>query len=196
MIRRISGTVVEVADSSIIVDVHGLGYEVFVSTPHSFTLESDTTLHVYHALRDTASDLYGFRTRDERELFELLLTIPKVGPKSAAQIMAQADIGTLKNAVVMNDASELAKVSGIGKKTAEKIVLGLKDKAENLGWELAAPSDTSDTSTAAWQTDAIDALVALGYPQADARAAVQQLPRTVTSANEAVRAALQQLSQA
>jgi len=195
MIRRLTGTVVDIETTSIVLEVQGVGYQVFVTTPHSFTLDEQVTLRTHHAIRDTASDLYGFRHENEQEVFGLLLTIPKVGPKSALQILAQTDLPTLKTAVSTNDASHLSKLSGIGKKTAEKIVLGLKEKAEDLGWHEQLAVDAPDSARASWHTDTIDALVALGYPQSDARAAVAELPTDLTSANEAVRAALKKLGQ-
>lgn len=195
MIRHIRGTIADITENAVVVDVSGVGYQVFVNkTPEHFTLESTVHFHTHHAIRDTASDLYGFQSRDELQLFGMLLTIPKVGPKSAMQILTQSDIETIKKAVLSDDPSYLTKMSGIGKKTAEKVVAELKDKFEHFA---GAHTDTETEATEQpYVADAIDALIALGYPLADARRAVHSLPPEVTTANEAIRSALKSLGSA
>lgn len=194
MIRHIRGTVADVALGYVVIDVAGVGYVVYTNASHTHLLGSTTTLFTHLAVRETALDLYGFATRDELELFLLLLTIPKIGPKSALEILTKADLLTIKNAVLSNDADYLTKVSGIGKKTAEKIVLGLKDSFEHL----ASTYQQRDSNDALppYTVDAIDALVALGYPSLDARRVILALPSSIASTNEAVREALKQLGQA
>lgn len=175
---------------SVVLDVNGVGYLVFVprlSPKH--TVGNPCTLFTHLAVRENALDLYGFETEAELTLFELLITLPKIGPKSALQILTQADTAVLEKAVAEQDPGYLSKMSGIGKKTAEKVVTGLEDKLAVFSTGSAA-AELSDVGGVGYLTDAIDALVALGYPQSDARKAVQQLPPTVTSANEAVREAL------
>ncbi len=193
MIRQISGLVADTAPLAVVVDVNGVGYLVYTTTGRAYTVGSSVQFHTHLAVRETALDLYGFASRDELEIFELLLTIPKIGPKSALDILSKADITTLKAAITNGDPAYLTKVSGIGKKTAEKIVSELADAVAGLtvigvsAPHAAAPHFTSD---------AIDALVALGYPPVDARKVVLQLSPTVSSANEAVREALKLLGQA
>lgn len=198
MIRHIRGTVTDITDGQVVVDVAGVGYLLFVNAAGShFTLETEVKLFTYMAVRETALDLYGFQTRDELELFTILLTLPKIGPKSALQILRQADLELLKSAVLSQDASHLSKMSGIGKKTAEKIVLGLKDKFEDFVGAYNTTGSVDGTSAQApYTADAIDALIALGYPQADARKAIQQLPSDITTATQAVHAALKDLGKA
>jgi len=195
MIRHIRGTISDIEEGQVIVDVGGVGYLIYVHIPSDqFSLDQETTFHIHMAVRETAMDLYGFSTRDELELFTILLTLPKIGPKSALQIMQKADLELLKSSVLSQDAVHLSKISGIGKKTAEKIVLGLKDSFEHFAGTYTADSTTDGTSSIrAYTTDAIDALISLGYPQTDARKAIQQLPEEVTTANEAVRMALKEL---
>jgi Holliday junction DNA helicase RuvA len=193
MIRHINGTIADITEGQVVIDVHGIGYLVYVGvSPEHFTLEQEIKLHTYMAVQERAQDLYGFQSRDELELFTILLTIPKVGPKSAMQIMQKADVELLKTSVLSEDPSHLSKMSGIGKKTAEKIVLGLKDKFENFAGAYVNSSG-EETPLPPYTVDAVDALIALGYPQSDARKAIQQLPDTVTTANEAVREALKEL---
>lgn len=197
MIRQLTGTVVDITEGAVVIDVGGVGYLVATPlSPSHFTFGNTVTLHTYLAVRETALDLYGFGSRDDLQLFSLLLGIPKIGPKSALHIMTQADVAMIKKAVLSDDASYLHKMAGIGKKTAEKIVIELKDKFEHFAGSDTATDGTVSTPETPFAADAIDALIALGYPHADARKAVQQLPSDITTANEAVRAALQQLGQA
>ena len=195
MIRHISGTVASVGTDNIVVDVQGVGYLIYVSKPQAFPIESNIKLHTHQAVRETALDLYGFATLDELDIFELLLGLPKIGPKSAAQIMSQADIELLIEAVSTEDPAHLSKLSGIGKKTAEKVVAGLKDSFEDRGYGTTGTTGAGSAASSGFQSDAVDALVALGYPQAAARKAVQNLSPEITSTNEAVSVALKELSQ-
>lgn len=196
MIRQLHGTVAGHTPSSVVVMIAGVGYLVHTSTPGTqFPIGSEITLHTYLAVRETALDLYGFQLLDELDVFELLISLPKIGPKSAAQILAQADIALLKEAVRNNDPTYLSKMSGIGKKSAEKIVAGLKEKFEAVGYDTGeALAGTYGAGQSDHASDTIDALIALGYQPNDARKAVSQLPPTIENANEAVREALRLLS--
>jgi len=193
MIRQLSGTVSHTSEDSVIINIHGVGYLVHTTVPGtSFEVGSTITLYTYLAVKDTALDLYGFKLLDELDIFELLVSLPKIGPKSAQQILAQADIELLKQSVVNEDPEYLSKMSGIGKKSAEKIVLGLKEKLDLL------PQHTDGSTTpgdvASHTNDTMDALITLGYSPQDARKALQQLPPDITNTNDAVRAALKILS--
>ena len=189
MIRQLRGIIAEISEGAVVLDVAGVGYLVATNKiPHTTKIGSETTLHTYLAVRENALDLYGFEHRDELEIFELLITLPKIGPKSALQILSQADIELLKNAVLNNDATYLSKMSGIGKKTADKIVLELSDKFAKRYDAGAAIGQTGNSDA----SDVIDALVTLGYPLADARSIVQKLPPHI-SANDAIKEALKQL---
>lgn len=193
MIRHISGTIADITEGQVVIDVNGVGYLIFINASQEhFVLDTHIKLHTHHAVRETAQDLYGFLTRNELELFTILLTLPKIGPKSALQIMQKADVGLLKTSVLSGDPSHLAKMSGIGKKTAEKIVLGLKDKFEYFSGAYTSTSG-EEISLPPYTVDAIDALISLGYPQSDARKAINQLPSTIDNANDAVREALKEL---
>lgn len=192
MIRSITGTVIDTSETSVVLETGGIGYLVNTATlGTAFPLESTQRFWTYHAVRETALDLYGFLTRDELEIFEMLLGLPKIGPKSAMQIMAQADVALLKEAVAQEDATYLTKMSGIGKKTAEKIVHELKDTFAERGFSEVA---TGHGISASWQQETIDALVSLGYPQKAAREAVQTLPADITDTNTALTTALRSLS--
>ena len=183
----LTGEVVEVNLLSIVLNVGGIGY--LVHMPQVTTdCEIGTTLSLYThlAVRENALDLYGFEKKSELEMFELLLHVPKVGPKTALGIMSQADIATLRHAAISGDANELTKVSGIGKKSAEKIVAGLKDKFDaNEDFEGGGSGNTDG--------DVIDALITLGYSQREAREVTQKLPPEITETNDRIRAALKHI---
>lgn len=198
MIRQITGRVSYTDLTTVIVDVNGIGYQIHVTIPTTnLRIGEEISFHTYLAVRENALDLYGFLDRDTLGVFELLLTLPKIGPKSALQILSQADISLLKQAVVQGDASYLSKMSGIGKKSAEKIVSGLKDKFDEYetGHDGAVTSD-GDTSLS-YARDTVDALIALGYSQDDARNAVRKIGAEnpeITQSTDALKLALRNLS--
>lgn len=186
MIRKLIGTLDEVLDGEIILNVSGVGYLVRLADYSLFNLKpgQDLSLYTHHAIRENASDLYGFLNKDELDFFELLLTISGIGPKSALGILNTAPIKTIKEGVLSGNADHLAKISGLGKKSAEKIVVGLKDKLAGAG---------GGDSALGGATDAIEALTSLGYTLPDARAAVQKLDQSL-STEEIVKLALKNLS--
>ena len=183
-----------VETTAVVVEVGGLGYLVNTNAKiKPSRIGKQVTFYTHLAVRENALDLYGFSSPDELEMFELLLTLNRVGPKSALQIMSQADLMVLKKAIATEDAPYLTKLSGLGKKTAENIVAGLKGKVVDT-------EIYTRQATAANQqniSDTIDALIALGYPQRDARLTVQKLsdetPELFVDSNAALRASLKQL---
>lgn len=193
MIRHISGIIADTQPNYVVIDVHGVGYLVYTTSKTSFVLNEEVILHTHHAVRETAMDLYGFTTLEELSFFELLLSLPKIGPKSAMQILSQADVSLLQSAILSQDASHLSKMSGISKKTAEKIILGLKDAFDTIGYSYGANPSTEVEGQPALVSDTIDALISLGYPQSDARKAVQQLiaeKPQITKVNDAIKEVL------
>lgn len=195
MIRTISGRISWLGAASVVVETGGIGYLVRTNArTETLQLDDSITLHTHLAVRENALDLYGFQSLDELELFELLLTIPKVGPKTALQILLHANSTLIKEAVSNNDPGHLSKLSGLGKKSAEKIVAGLKDK---LDLTLVATKDSGAELSNSFAHDTIDALIALGYREEEARRAVRQLAETnpeITTSPEALKAALRLLS--
>jgi holliday junction DNA helicase RuvA len=189
MIRSLTGTISAIADNYVTLEVRGVGYLVGTPTAATGLTAGDSlTLHTHLAVRENALDLYGFTTVNELDVFELLLTVPKVGPKSALQILVLASPDLLLDAIGKKDAAYLHKMSGIGKKTCENIVSMLHDKIDGLAiaTEFAAAIGMSEA-----QTDAIDALVSLGYDINTARQTIKNLPGT--TANELVAQALKQM---
>ncbi len=181
MIASLTGRVALKTEKYLILDVSGVGYKVHVS-PDTMTkcrTESDKmTLWIYTHVREEALDLYGFLDREELGFFEMLLNVSGVGPKSALGILGVASVETLKKAVGSGDTAYLTKVSGIGKKTAEKIVIELRDKMGDLGGE-----------TLQGEMDALEALKALGYSQHEAREALKKV-NGVSDTNTKIREAL------
>jgi Holliday junction DNA helicase RuvA len=191
MISSLSGTVRHKDLNSVVIDVSGLGYKVFVTTETALDLipSSQAFLWTHLAVRETSLDLFGFPDRESLEAFELLITISGIGPKSALGILNVASPATLRQAVANSDTSYLTRVSGIGKKNAEKIVLELKDKLK------VTAEDTSTSSAHAKdEGDALEALVSLGYSERDAREALKKVPKETSGAGERVKAALKLLS--
>ena len=130
MIGHLEGTVLKVSDGSCILQTGGVGYKIAPTARALASLRGGerASLWTYLAVRENALDLYGFATEDEQRLFELLLTVSGIGPKSALAILDIASVETLRAAISQGNASYLTKVSGVGRKTAEKIVLELRDK--------------------------------------------------------------------
>jgi Holliday junction DNA helicase RuvA len=190
MIRMLTGEIASVTDEYVTIVVGGVGYLVGTSTKTTFFKVGDNvTLHTHLAVRETALDLYGFTSPAELKMFELLMEVPKIGPKSALQVMNQASPTLLLEAIGKKDAAYLHKLSGIGKKTCENIVQFLHDKVEDMAF--AADIGTVTGLTEA-QTDAIDALVSLGYDLTGARAAVKDLEGE--TANDLIKQALKQMN--
>lgn len=174
MISQLTGKIIEKDLDSIIIQVNNVGYKIFISNN---TLESlmktpkdkEITILTYLAVKENALDLYGFKNSEEKEIFELLLTISGIGPKSAIAILSSADSEIIKESVLNEDPEYLSKISGLGKKKAEKIVLGLKDK-----FGIIEPGERSLTSDSAV---VIEALVSLGYSERESRNALKKLKK-------------------
>jgi holliday junction DNA helicase RuvA len=190
MIASVSGSVRHKDLNHLVVDVGGIGYRVAVTTDIAAeaVLSQPIFLWTYLAVRETALDLYGFSEKEALEVFELLITISGIGPKTALGILNVASPATLRQAVSTGDTSYLTRVSGIGKKNAEKIVLELKDKL------IYAIGDERASTSA--EGDALEALISLGYSERDARDALKKVSKDVKDAGERVKAALKLLSQA
>ncbi len=185
MIGMLSGKVIGTRGGHVIVDCNGVGYLISVRSLFDFTEKSSVVLHTHLAVRENALDLYGFLLLEELRMFEELIKLPKIGPKSAMQILMQADVATLKKAILTSDPVYLTKMSGIGKKTAEKIVSELK---EHFGAE-AFTESVSDADA-----DVVDSLLALGYAHKDVREAIQKIPTHITDTKKRITEALKIVS--
>ncbi len=188
MISSLSGTVRHKDLSSIVVDVSGVGYKVLVTTETALEAapSSPIFLWTHMAVRENAMDLFGFLDKENLDSFELLITISGIGPRTALNILNVATPEMLRQAVASADTSYLTRVSGIGKKNAEKIVLELKNKLK--------VTETDRSVDAKSEGDALEALVSLGYSERDARNALKKVSKDIDGASERVKAALKQLS--
>lgn len=189
MIAALAGTVRHKDANALIIDVSGVGYKVLVPTDVALeaTLSQPILLWTHLAVRETSLDLFGFLEKETLGIFELLITISGIGPKTALGILNVASPATLRQAVASSDTSYLTRVSGIGKKNAEKIVLELRDKLKTSSEDIV--SDTRG------EGDALEALVSLGYSERDAREALKKVLKDVVGASDRVKQALRVLSQ-
>lgn len=162
MIARITGTVVELFEKGLIVEASGIGYAVYSTAIPS--LGSLATLHTHMVIRDDAHELYGFTTVDEKTLFSILIGVSGVGPKTALQMLTLYPMSELAQSIKSGDAKAIGLVPGIGKKTAEKIIIDLKDKMD--GFTTAAHGISHDL---------VDALLSLGYKEGQIRSVVGEI---------------------
>ena len=189
MIGRIQGIVVEKNFPQVIVSCHGVGYEIDVPMSTFYPLPrtgEEVTLLTHLVVREDAHLLYGFLTPGERTAFRQLLKISGVGPKVALAVLSGLSVDDLAAAVTNGDAGRLTRVPGIGKKTAERLVLELRDKVPKVIG--AARAESPDGGG-----DVIGALLGLGYNEREAQAAVKQLPADLQLA-DAIRQALRLLA--
>ena len=200
MIRFIQGIVVDIEENFLILENHGIGYRIF--TPASVLeryvrVGEEIKLHTYMNVREDAMLLYGFLTADDLRLFELLLGVSGVGPKAGLGILSALSADDLRFAVLSDDAAAIAKAPGIGKKTAQKLILELKDKMsleDAFEKKLAHGQDLSEITGTDETSEAVMALTALGYASTDALRAVRAVDGHETMDVEALlKAALKNL---
>ena len=175
MIAHVFGKVAEKFNGSLVIDVHGVGYEVSVATNDfdAVILDQEIKFYTYHHVREQSEELFGFSSLAAKKLFEMLITVQGVGPKAALAILSLGDAEQVRNAIANADSGFVQKATGVGKKTAERVVVDLSDKVglpthygraeEPLQTEL----NTSD--------EALEALMALGYTLADATKALENV---------------------
>ncbi len=185
MISQLTGEISFQEENFIILNVSGVGYKLFVSTEtfeSSKNKSKEITFWTYLAVRETALDLYGFLEKSEMNFFALLITISGIGPKTALGILNVASVNTLVSAISSEDTSYLTKVSGIGAKNAQKIILELKNKISKI--------ESSVSENLQEEMDAIDALQALGYNPREAKKALQQVDKKITDVGEKIKEAI------
>ncbi len=193
MIGRIQGVLLEKNPPQLLVDCAGVGYEVEVPMSTFYGLPATgqrITLLTHLVVREDAHLLYGFGTEAERRAFRQLLKISGVGARTALAVLSGMSVGELAEAVTLQETGRLTRVPGIGKKTAERLLLELKDK---LGAELTAPLAVNRAAPAA--ADVLHALIALGYSEKEAVGVVKQVPEGLSVA-DGIRQALKLLSKA
>lgn len=193
MIYHLTGEILFIGDRFVVLDVSGVGYKLSVTLDSlkeaSKARGENMSFWTHLAVKEDALDLYGFKEKAELEFFELLINVPGVGPRTALAVLNIASPDSIKSAISSGDATYLTKVSGIGRKTAEKIVLELRDKF-------------SSSKDGVWQTslkeesDAIEALEALGYSVREAREAIKKVPKEITETNQKIKESLKILGKA
>lgn len=188
MIAHVSGVAVEKFNSSVIVDVNGLGYEVQLATVDfdGILLDTAVKFYTYHHVREQSEDLYGFSSLMAKKLFELLITVQGVGPKAALAILSLADSETVRNAIANTDAVFITRALGVGKKTAERVIVDLSDK---VGHAVHSEGSTMSINSISSSDEALEALIALGYNLNDATKALEGVSKDMATP-ERVRAAL------
>ncbi len=183
MIALLMGTVAEQEAKALILNVNGVGYRVRATSSliNTVAIGQEVTLRIYHQVSADAEALYGFATKEDLRFFELLLTVPSVGPKTALTILEVAPPKTLAQAVATGDAKMLTKISGVGKKTADRILIELKSRFKDV----PITGIVGDI-----QEETMSVLMNMGMSRSQARDVVQNLPSGVTTVEEAVKAAL------
>ena len=175
MIAHVFGKVAEKFNGSLVIDVHGGGYEVSVATNDfdAVTLDQEVKFYTYHHVREQSEELFGFSSLAAKKLFEMLITVQGVGPKAALAILSLGDAEQVRNAIANADSGFVQKATGVGKKTAERVVVDLSDKVglpTHYGRTEAPLQTELNTSD-----EALEALMALGYTLADATKALENV---------------------
>jgi len=188
MIAHVSGIVAEKFGSAVIVDVHGVGYEVQVAAGDFDVslLGEPVKFHTYHHIREQSQELFGFSTLAAKKLFELLITVQGVGPKAALAILSLGDSEQVRNAIANSDAVYITRASGIGKKTAERVVVDLSDKVGH-----AIRSDVDIVGISGYipgNDEALEALMALGYNLSDATKALEGISTEISTSDRVTQA--------
>lgn len=191
MYEYIRGKIVAIKEEYIVLDNNGIGYKVFTSrnSISKLGLNEIKTMHIYFNLREDGIYLYGFIDEEELEIFNLLLLVSKIGPKTALETLSTLTPNQIKNAIVSNDLNTLCTVSGIGKKTAERIVLELKDRLkDHIVVEDAVIGDTNEINTA------IHGLMSLGYTRGEIIKVINKINTEALNAEDIIRESLKRLS--
>jgi len=192
MIGRLSGILLEKNPPQLLVDCHGVGYEIDVPMSTFYNLPAlgeKVVLLTHLAVREDAHLLYGFGTAEERKVFKQLIKISGIGARTALSILSGMSVADLSQAISVQEAGRLTKIPGIGKKTAERLLLELKGK---LGADLGTPGGTLHSDANA---DILNALLALGYSDKEATLAMKQVPQG-TGVSDGIKLALKALSKA
>jgi len=173
MIATLSGEISQIEDNALVVEIGGVGLRVFVPAPLRGRVKVGETAFLFTHLivREDALTLYGFESQADRELFNMLLGVDKVGPKVALSVLSTLTLDAVQHAVFADEADILSRVPGVGKKTAQKIALHLKDKLKPMD-ALARVAAMSDVDS-----EVLAALTSLGYSVVEAQAAIQSLPK-------------------
>lgn len=185
MITYLSGKPLFEVDNALVLDVRDVGYNIYITeqTLNWALMQSTVSLFIHTIVRETALDLYGFETKNELYFFKKLLNVSGIGPRSALAMIGLASTDTLYQAIVKDNIAFLTTVPGVGKKTAERMCIELRDKLKDYAGETKQTGHDGDT-------DVVDALVALGYSPAQAYKAIEKIDESVTETSDRIKAAL------
>ncbi len=188
MIAHVAGVVAEKFNSSVIVDVHGVGYEVAVALGdyEKALLNEPVKFYTYHHIREQSQELFGFTSLAAKKLFEMLITVQGVGPKAALAILSLAESEVVRNAIASGDVAFITKASGVGKRIAERVIVDLTDK---VGLAIRTNVDAVGVSQEIAHSDeALEALMALGYNLNDATRALEGVSTDLSTAERVTQA--------
>lgn len=189
MIAHLRGKIEEKFGNFLTIDVNGVGYEIAVPTPdfEAVNLGEEKKFYTYHAVRENAEDLYGFSSLAAKKIFELLISVQGIGPKAAIAILSLAEAEEVRNAIANADTAFISKASGVGKKSAERVIVDLRDKV-GIPSHYGA-TETKFATVQPANDEALDALIALGFPLKEATAALEKVDLSLPT-EERVRLAL------
>ncbi|NMC51409.1 Holliday junction branch migration protein RuvA [Candidatus Kuenenbacteria bacterium] len=190
MISYLKGSILSKNSKSLVLLVGNIGYQIFAPTTLLQKAQINSELELYTHLRhsEDAMSLFGFETQEELRFFEILITISGVGPKTALGVLEVAKLSDIKKAILRDDPAILYKVSGIGKKTAERIVVELKNKLDVL------PATEKELNLSDTDTETFDALISLGYNERDVREALKKIPPDIIRMEDKLKNAFKYLS--
>ena len=190
MIAHLRGEIAEKFGNSLIIDVSGVGYEITVPTPdyEAVNLGEEKKFYTYHAVRENSEELYGFSTLAAKKVFELLISVQGIGPKAAVAILSLAEVEEVRNAIANADTAFISKASGVGKKSAERVIVDLKDKV-GIPSRYGATEVKYGKAVSSESDEALDALIALGFPLKEATLALEKVD-TDLPVEERIRLAL------
>lgn len=195
MYAYIKGTLMEITEEAVVVETGGIGYNIKVSTNTADLLPgigSEVKIYTYTLVREDSFSLYGFLTRDDLDIFKKLITVSGIGPKGGLAILSVMSADALRFAVAAGDAKEIAKAPGVGKKTAERVILDLRDKISiedtlrNLGSSDGRAGGDTGLADNMMKREAIEALTALGYSASEAAAAVKKVEISENDTSETI----------
>lgn len=197
MIGFVRGKVVQIFNDHCFIDVQGIGYRIFIAEParQKLTLDKEVLFYTYLNVREDALSLFGFLTHDEYQLFLSLISVTGIGPKVALGILSSISPSQFRLAVVSKNLTVLTKMPGVGKKTAERLILELKDKLGSIEEEADNDSNVAEPINSSDQVidEALEALLALGYTQSEIHPVLRKVYRAGQATEETVRLALKEV---
>lgn len=201
MFSYLSGILKEKTQNYVVIDVSGVGFKIYTSLTSLNSIASKTeddkiTFYTYLYIKEGIMDLYGFSSKEELTMFELLISVSGVGAKGAVAILSTATPQKLAVSVVTNDVAAIKKASGIGPKTAQRVILELKDKIKNetlTGGDILEASDNEVISLPEGKNEAVSALMVLGYTKFEAEKAVSKVDASINDVEDIIKAALKAL---